>query len=145
MNIAPPPLLQVVFPFQQRCMINSLIGKCQCTYCSIVRALRISNFGFSCSCGCSYEKNIFFREVVDDDNHENILLFALPTLPQHGNGAVSMPRQLPPPPLAPLHISAIHSSPGESGEMMMTMMTIQEVMTMPTISNPILPTHNNQP
>jgi hypothetical protein len=35
---------------------------------------------------CLYEKkNIVFREVINDDDHENILSLALPALPQHCN------------------------------------------------------------
>jgi hypothetical protein len=44
-----------------------------------------------------------------------------------------------------LHVSFICSSAGEGGERMMTMMMIREAMTTPTVSNPVHPTHNNQP
>jgi hypothetical protein len=90
-------------------------------------------------------KNTVFSKVVNNEDHENILLLALSALPQHGNGAVSTPRQLPPRPLPPLHVSILCSSAGDGGETMMTTMMIQEAMTMPTVSNPIRTTHNNQP
>ncbi len=38
MEIAPPPNCKIAFSFQQRWLINSLIGNCQCTYFSIVSA-----------------------------------------------------------------------------------------------------------
>jgi hypothetical protein len=110
---------------------------------SIERALTISNFCFSCSCGHSYEKNTVFGEVVNNEDHENILLLASPALPQHGDGTVSMPRQSPPCPLPPSHISVVRSSAGEGGETIMTLMMIREAMTMPTVSDPLRPTHNN--
>jgi hypothetical protein len=61
-------------------------------------------------------KRTVFREVINDDDHENILLLALPTLPQHSNGAVLMPRQLPPCPLSPLHVSVLRSWWGGWGD-----------------------------
>jgi hypothetical protein len=33
-----------------------------------------------------------FREVINDEDHENILSLALSALPQHGNGAVLTPK-----------------------------------------------------
>jgi hypothetical protein len=147
MEIAPPHDREIAFSFQRRWLLNSLISDHQCTYFLIVRALTISNFCFSCSCGRSYEKtkNTVFREVVDDEDHENILSLALHALPQHGDGAVSTPRRSPPRPLTPSHLSVVRSSAGEGGETMMTTMMIREAMTPPTVSNPLRPTHNNQP
>ncbi len=90
-------------------------------------------------------KNTVFREVVDNEDYENILLLALPALPQHSNGAVLMPRQLQPHPYPPSHVPVVPSSAGEGRETMMMMMMIQEGLTMPMVSNPVRPTHNNQP
>ncbi len=64
------------------------------------------------------------REVIDSEDHENILLLASHALLQHGNGAVSTLRRSPPRPLPPSHVSVVRSSAGEGGEMMMTMMMI---------------------
>ncbi len=86
-----------------------------------------------------------FREVVNDEDHENILLLALHALPQQGDGAVLMPRRSPPRPLPPLQVSIVRSSAGEGRETMMTTMMIREAMTTPTVSDPVRPTHNNQP
>jgi hypothetical protein len=52
-------------------------------------------------------KNTVFREIINNDHHKNILLLALPVLPQHGNGAVLMPKQLPLRHLSPSHVSAL--------------------------------------
>ncbi len=73
-------------------------------------------------------KNTVFREVVNDEVHENILSLALHALPQHGNGAVLTPRQSPPRPLPPLHVSVKRSSAGEGGETLMTTMMILEAI-----------------
>jgi hypothetical protein len=86
-----------------------------------------------------------FSKVVDNEDYEKILLLALPALPQHGHGTVLTLRRLPPRPLAHSHVSVLGSSAGEGGETMMTMMMIQEVMIMPIVSDPVRPTHNNQP
>ncbi len=59
MKIAPPHDCEIAFSFQWRWLLNSLISDCQCMYFSIVRALKISNFCFSCSCGRSYKKTLF--------------------------------------------------------------------------------------
>ncbi len=55
LEIAPPHDHKIAFSFQRHLLINSLIGNHQCTYYSIERALTISNFYFSCSCGRSYK------------------------------------------------------------------------------------------
>ena len=52
-------------------------------------------------------------------------------------------RGLPPCPLPPLHISTLRSSGEEGGEIIMTTMTVREAMTTPTMSDPVLLTHNN--
>jgi hypothetical protein len=44
--------------------INSLIGNHQCMYNLIVRALTISNFGFSCSFGHSYKKTQLLESLL---------------------------------------------------------------------------------
>jgi hypothetical protein len=59
MEISPPHDCKIPFSFQQRWLINSLIGNRQCTYYLIVRALTISIFCFSCSLGRSYKKILF--------------------------------------------------------------------------------------
>jgi hypothetical protein len=59
MKIAPPHDREISFSFQRHWLLNSLISNCQCTYFSIVRALTISIFCFSCSCGRSYKKTLF--------------------------------------------------------------------------------------
>ncbi len=53
----------IVSSFQQHCLINSLIGNCQCMYFSIVHALMISNFCFPCGFGGSYVKKIFSERL----------------------------------------------------------------------------------
>jgi hypothetical protein len=60
----PPHDHKDVFSFQQPCLINSLIGNCQCMYFSIVRALTILIFCFSCSCGRSYKKTLFLERLL---------------------------------------------------------------------------------
>ncbi len=145
MEIAPPHDRKIAFSFHQRWLLNSWISNRQCMYFSIVRALMISNFCFSCSCGHSCKKNTVFREVINNEDHENILLLALHALSQHGNGAVLTPRQSPPCPLPLSHVFIICSSAGEGREMMMMRMMIQEAMMMPTVSDLVCPTHNNQP
>jgi hypothetical protein len=90
--MAPPPHgHKISISVQLRWCNNSLFGDHQCTYCLIVHALTISNFGFLVALAVLTKKTLF-REVINYDNHENILLLALHTLAQHGNGAVSMPR-----------------------------------------------------
>jgi hypothetical protein len=89
MEIAPHHR-KIMFSFQHCWWINQQIGNRQCTHYLIVCALMISNFCFLVA--LAKNKNTVFREVVDNDDHENILLLALPALPQHGNGAVLAPR-----------------------------------------------------
>ncbi len=60
-TLLPPHDCEIPISFQWRWWINSLIGNGQCMYYLIVRALTISNFGFSCSFGRSYKKNCFQR------------------------------------------------------------------------------------
>ena len=122
----PPPDPEMPISFQLHWLINSLIGDCQCT---LVPALTISNFGFFVALVICMKKYCFQR---GDDNvdHENIILLALLTLPQHGDGAVSKPRQLPPRPLPPSYISVLCSSGEEGKEMIMMTTTIQETMAM---------------
>jgi hypothetical protein len=64
MEIAPPHDCKILFSFQRRWLINSLIGDCQCTYYLIVRALTISIFCFSCSLGHSYKKILFLERFL---------------------------------------------------------------------------------
>jgi hypothetical protein len=84
-------------------------------------------------------------EIIDDNDIKVPFLLAPPAIPHHVDGTVPMPKQSPPHPLPPLHVSALCSSAGEGREMLMMTMTIQEAMTTLIISNPISPTPNNQP
>jgi hypothetical protein len=59
----PPHDCKNQISFHWQWWINSLIGNCQCMYYLIVRALTISNFGFSCSFGCSYRKTLFSERL----------------------------------------------------------------------------------
>jgi hypothetical protein len=83
-------------------------------------------------------------EVINDDDHENILLLASPALPHHGDAAVLSQGDCHHTLVLPC-TSLPYAHGGEGREAMMMMMTIQEAMTTSMMSNPVRPTHNNQP
>ncbi len=64
-KLTPPHDCKIAFSFQRRWLINSLIGNHQCMYISIVHALTISSFCFSCSCGRSYKKGVGYGMEMD--------------------------------------------------------------------------------
>jgi hypothetical protein len=75
-------------------------------------------------------------EIINNNDMKILSLLALPAVPCHGDGTVLTPKQLPPHPLPSLHVSALSSSAGEGGEMMMKTMTIQEAMMTSMMSDP---------
>jgi hypothetical protein len=62
-KLPPPHDHEIAFSFQRCCLNNTLIGNHQCTYYSIVCALTISKFCFSCSFGRSYKKTLFSERL----------------------------------------------------------------------------------
>jgi hypothetical protein len=79
MEIAPPHDCNILIYFQQRWLINSLMGNPQCMHYLIVHALMISNFCFSYSFGRSYEKTLFSeRSSMMTTMKTSSCLFCLP-------------------------------------------------------------------
>jgi hypothetical protein len=85
-------------------------------YFSILGALTITNccfFGCWCCCCKIAATNI---EVIDNNDEKILSSLALLALPHHGNGTVLMPKQLPPSPLPPSHVSTLLFSAEEVRE-----------------------------